>query len=134
VPDVDTLLGALHEALASIPRLGGVGLAGAGAFPSAPRASVVWLGVRDGAAALTRVAEAVEWASVAAGFAPDARAFTPHLTVARVPQRRDVAAVLAALGDDPVGGPWPVDDLVLVSSDTRPSGAVYSETARVPFA
>ena len=122
VPDVDVLLGALQEALAPISRIDGVGLAGAGAFPSAPRASVVWLGIRDGAAALTRVAEAVEWASVTAGFAPDARSFAPHLTVARVPQRRDVAAVVGGLGNRPVGGPWVVDDVVLVSSDTRPNG------------
>jgi RNA 2',3'-cyclic 3'-phosphodiesterase len=134
VPDVDMLLRAMHEELASIPRIGGVAVAGAGAFPSASRASVLWLGIRDGAVALTRVAESVEWASVAAGFAPDARAFAPHLTVARVPRRRDVAAVLAALGDDPIGAPWPVDDVVLVSSDTRPTGAVHSEIARVPLA
>jgi 2'-5' RNA ligase len=134
VPDADAVVRALVEELASVPRPGGVHLVGAGAFPTASRASVVWLGIRDGADALTRLAEAVEWASVAAGFAPDARDFTPHLTVARAPRRRDVVAVVTALGDDPVGPPWPVDDVVLVASDTRPSGAVYSEIARVPLA
>ena len=134
VPDVEGLLAALRHELAPVSRVGGVGVVGAGAFPTASRASVVWFGIGGGADGLTRVAEAVEEASVAAGFESDAHEFTPHLTVARVPRRKDVTAVLAALGDEPVGTPWPVDDVVLVSSDTQPTGAVYSEIARVPLA
>jgi 2'-5' RNA ligase len=134
VPDVEVLVGALRDALASIPRLASVQLAGVGAFPNSRRASVVWLGVGHGAPALTQVATAVESACVVAGFVPEPRPFSPHLTVARVAKAREVSAVIGALGDEPVGAPWPVDEVVLVSSDTRPSGAVYSEIARVPLA
>jgi 2'-5' RNA ligase len=133
VPEVDVLVVALRDALASMTRVPGVRLAGAGAFPNARRASVAWLGVRDGADELVRVAASVEAASVAAGFAPDVRPFAPHLTVARVPRPRDIASVLDAIGHDPIGGPWPVDDVVLISSDTRASGAVYEEIARGPL-
>jgi 2'-5' RNA ligase len=134
VPDVDGLLAALRHDLASVPRADGVGMIGAGAFPRSERGSVVWLGVQGGAAALTRVAEAVEWASVAAGFEPEARAFTPHLTVARAARPRDLRSVVDRLGDAPIGAPWAVDEVVLISSETRPSGAVYAEVARVPLA
>ena len=134
VPDVDGLIAALREELASATSVSAVQLAGVGAFPNARRASVVWLGLRDGADGLSRVAATVESASVVAGFAPEPRPFAPHLTVARVPRARDVSVVLDALGDEPVGVGWAVDDVVLVSSDTRPSGAVYSEIARVPLA
>jgi 2'-5' RNA ligase len=133
VPDVDVLLGALRESLAGDARVDAIAIGGSGAFPNARRASVVWLGVREGTEALTRVAAAVESASVVAGFPPEPRPFRSHLTVARVPRPRDVAAVLDALGDDPIGRAWSAADVVLVSSDTRPTGSVYSEVARVPL-
>ena len=134
VPDVDGLLAAVRDALASVPRIGALRLGGAGAFPNVRRAAVVWLGLCDGADRLGEVAAAVESASVVAGFAPESRPFSPHLTIARMPRARDVGPVLDALGRDPVGGAWRVDDVVLVASDTRTSGAVYSDVARVPLA
>jgi 2'-5' RNA ligase len=134
VPDLDTLVSAVRDALAPVPRVGAVALGGAGAFPDPRRATVVWLGVRDGADALGRVAAAVESASVAAGFAPEPRPFSAHLTVARLPRARDVGPVVEALGDARVGGPWLVDDVVVISSDTRPTGAVYEDVARIRIA
>jgi 2'-5' RNA ligase len=134
VPDVDSLVDALRDALASVPRIGALRLGGSGAFPNPRRASVVWLGVRDGIDALTRVATAVESASTAAGFAPEPRLFRAHLTLARLPRARDAGRVVEALGEAPVGGRWPVDDVVVVSSDTRKTGAVHLEVARIPLA
>ncbi len=134
VPDADALVTALGDALTTVPTMPDLQLGGAGAFPNARRASVVWLGVRAGAGALGEVASAVESASAAAGFASEPRPFAAHLTVARVPRPRDVTAVLDALGVEAVGAAWPVDDVVLVSSDTRPTGAVYEEIARIRLA
>ena len=134
VPDVEGVVAALRDSLAGVPHVDALGLGGAGAFPNARRASVVWLGVRDGSEALARVAAAVESASVVAGFPPEPRPFRPHVTVARVPRPREVGAIVDALGEGPVGPPWPVEDVVLVASDTRSTGAVYSEVARLPLA
>ena len=131
VPDVDRLVSALGDALSTVLTLPALQLGGAGAFPNARRASVVWFGGRAGADSLGLVASAVESASVAAGFVPEPRPFAAHLTVARVPRPRDVTAVLDVLGVEPVGAAWPVDDVVLVSSDTRPTGAVYDEITRI---
>jgi 2'-5' RNA ligase len=137
VPDVDALVDTVRDALAGVPTVGALQLGGAGAFPNVRRASVVWFGVRSGADALGGVASAVESASVAAGFVPEPRPFAAHLTVARVPRPRDVTAVLDALDAvdaEAVGAAWAVDDVVLVSSDTRPTGAVYEEIARIRLA
>jgi len=134
VPDVDALLAVLHASVAAVPGVDALTLGGAGAFPTVRRASIIWFGAREGAGALARIATAVETAAVAAGFTPEPRDFRAHLTVARVPRPRDVANVLAALGDEPVGPAWPVADVVFVSSDTRATGAVYSEVARIPLA
>ncbi len=53
-----------------------------GSFP-AQRPRVLWLGVGEGKAALTNLFHAVDTAVDAAGFARDARPFSPHCTLGR---------------------------------------------------
>lgn len=134
LPDAEALARALSAATAAVPACERVRLAGAGAFPSPRRASVLWVGVAEGTEALGRVAEAVEAACAAAGLAPEERPFHAHLTIARVNGSRDLRPLVAALGDEPVGPPFAVREVVLMASDTRPEGAVHSEVARFPLA
>jgi len=60
-------------------------LRGLGAFPSESRPRVVWVGVEelDRATRLAALAAAIETAARTAGFEHEARAFRPHLTLAR---------------------------------------------------
>ena len=99
-------------------------LGGAGAFPSARRASVVWLGVATGAADLTALAGLV---------ATDDRPYRPHLTLARVNPARDVRALVERLGSGPAGPSWTVDRVVLFDSETRSDGAVHTVRAEFPL-
>lgn len=55
---------------------------GLGAFPNARRTRVLWAGLEDGGAAFARLAADLDRA-LSKEFAPEKRAFTPHLTVAR---------------------------------------------------
>ena len=96
-------------------------LGGGGAFPNARRASVLWLGVRQGSDAL---------GELAAPFVDDDRPFRAHLTLARVSKARDLRDVVAALDGCGESEPWTVDELVLFDSD----GATYSEQARFRLA
>ena len=64
------------------------------------------------------------------GFEPDHPEFTAHLTVARSPQPRSMSGVVRALGDGPVGPRWDVTEVLLMESDTKPTGAVYREVDR----
>jgi 2'-5' RNA ligase len=120
VADADAL--ARHVGVAVRPLAPFVlGLGGGGAFPSARRATVVWLGVREGDAALGRLATAVREASVRAGVEVEERPFRAHLTLARVNRSCDVRAAVAALDaahDMPPASPrWTVDDVVLFESE-----------------
>lgn len=75
-----------------------VAIGGAGVFPPVGRPRALWLGLRDGATRLSALAGAVDGALVAAGWAPDARPFRPHLTLARsdgVPAGAAIGARLA---------------------------------------
>jgi 2'-5' RNA ligase len=73
-----------------------------GAFPTAKKARVLWLGLVEGVEPFTRMANALEAALTACGFEPEEREFTPHLTlpraspapIDRTPGRGTVAARL----------------------------------------
>jgi 2'-5' RNA ligase len=105
-------------------------LGGAGAFPSARRASVLWIGVAQGADEFADLAGAVSSSTAPLGFAGEDRPFRPHLTLARSARARDLRPVVAALDDGPAAPPFTVDHVVLFDSDTRPDGAVHIEVAR----
>jgi 2'-5' RNA ligase len=96
-------------------------LGGGGAFPNARRASVLWVGVRQGSAAL---------AELAAPFDDDDRPFRAHLTLARASKSRDLRDAIAALDACGESEPWTVDELVLFESDR----SVHTEVARFRLA
>ena len=101
-----------------------------GGFPDLRRPRVLWVGVGGDVEALQRLYSAVEEALSPLGFAPEGRAFTPHLTLARLrdgttPQERArAAAVLTSLAWEE-GAAVPVAGVSLMRSTLRPGGAVY---------
>jgi len=124
VPDAESL--AVFVADAVLPRAPfTVTLGGGGAFPNARRASVLWLGVRQGEDGV---------AGLAAPFADDDRPFRAHLTLARVDKTRDLRAAVAALDACGESDAWTVAEVVLFDSDTRAGGAVHTEIARFRLA
>jgi 2'-5' RNA ligase len=132
VDDADTLASAVGAAVGGVARAS-VRLGGAGVFPKPARGTVVWIGVTEGAAAFEELASAVDQATGPLGHPPEARPFHPHVTVARASRPRGLGAIVAALGDEPVGPSWTLDAAVLLESHTRPTGAVHTEVARFPL-
>ena len=70
-------------------------LGGLGAFPRPARAIVLWLGVAAGSDALRALAAQVEGAAVRAGYAPEPKPYSPHLTLSRLQPPADLRAALA---------------------------------------
>lgn len=127
VSDVAALSESVAEAVRGVAPFT-LRLGGAGAFPNARRASVLWLGVREGADALVALAAAVTDGTSAAGHAADDRPFRAHLTLARTNRARDVRAAVRALDVSPASPVWSVDEVVLF--DSRPSaGAGRADVA-----
>jgi RNA 2',3'-cyclic 3'-phosphodiesterase len=136
VDDPDSLADSLAESVAeSVRRIAPFTLAlgGAGAFPSARRAAVVWLGVATGGEELAALAGVIAAATAPLGFAVEERPFRPHLTLARSTPARDLRAPVERLGAGSPGPPSTVDHVVLFESDTRADGAVHTERARIPL-
>lgn len=110
-----------------------VGFSGLGVFPRPSRARVLWAGLDDPRGHLAGLAEGLDTALVEE-FAPEKRAFTPHLTVARftppIPMR-DHAEALA--GTSINASPFSVDRLVLYRSHLSPRGARYEALEEFPL-
>jgi 2'-5' RNA ligase len=96
-------------------------LAGAGAFPAAARARVLWCGLAGDRPALAALAASVAGAATRAGAAPpDAgRPFRPHLTLARCRTQADVSDLVTVLRAY-AGPSWRVDRIHLI--DSHPGG------------
>ena len=102
-----------------------------GGFPSEKRATVVWIGLTEGAAALSALATAVNAAVAPLVTEPDALRFHPHLTLARLSRGADLRAATAQAGRTAIGPRWTADRLVLFESVTASSGARYRAHAEV---
>lgn len=131
VDDAEAVADAVGTAAVSVPRFSAQ-LAGGGAFPSPRRASVLWLGVRE-PEPLVALAGAIEHATAELGHRAEARAYHPHLTVARARRPCSVSRLVDELGGMGPGPAWTVADVALVASDTRPEGAVHTEWDRRPL-
>jgi 2'-5' RNA ligase len=119
-----------------------------GGFPTLAKPRVVWVGVAGDVAALQGIQAAVEQIAQAVGFAPEEKAFTPHLTLARADrgarpadlQRAGRALMQAAASAAHLAAPlvapveFPVSEVVFYQSDLHPQGARYTPLARFPLA
>jgi RNA 2',3'-cyclic 3'-phosphodiesterase len=103
-------------------------LQGVGAFPSAQRPRVIWLGILD-AAPLLSLQRLLDDELTRAGLPGDDRPFAPHLTLGR--QRGGRAEPLPAQYRTLACGNWPVTELVLYESRLTPGGALHLPHQRV---
>ena len=126
-------LGNRADVDAVVAALGGLGVGsadvavgGGGAFGSARRATVCWVGVQQGGSFLSELAARVQERTQPLGHEPEKRPFHPHITVARAPGRRplDARAFVAAV-PPAAGESWTVDEIVVYESKLRRAGAEY---------
>jgi 2'-5' RNA ligase len=101
---------------------------GLGSFPSGRKARVLWAGLDDGDGRLERLAAALDEA-LAREFAPEKRAFTPHLTVARF----DPPALLDPLEVAFESEPFEIGRIVLFRSHLRRPAPVYEPLGIFPL-
>ncbi|HWS45816.1 MAG TPA: RNA 2',3'-cyclic phosphodiesterase [Acidimicrobiia bacterium] len=130
--DVDAVTAAL--AGLTVPAFAAC-LGGVGAFPSARRARVVWVGVVEGADGFGALAREVGARLVPLGHEPEDRPFHAHLTLARCKVPGDVRESLAGAEAvvAVVGEPWRVDAVTVYESALRRAGAQYTPRATVPL-
>lgn len=104
---------------------------GLGAFPRGARASVLWVGVEEGARELRTLAAGAEEAARRAGFAAEEKPFSPHLTISRVNPPRDLRNEIAAA--PPFGARMRVESLFLFRSHLGGGPARYERMEEFPL-
>ena len=106
----------LERAAAGCPPFS-LSLGGAGAFPGAARARVLWTGVEGELAELESLAGCVAGGARQAGAPPaeEGRRFQPHLTLARCREPVDVQPLVRRLSGY-AGTPWTAGEIYLIRS------------------
>jgi RNA 2',3'-cyclic 3'-phosphodiesterase len=112
-------------------------IAGLGAFPPSGAPRVFWLGVQSGAEHLAGLHGALSARLLPVGIEPERRAYSAHLTIARVKGVRggetltDVRASLRQVPAD--AGACRVAGITVFRSHLSPKGATYEALLRVPL-
>lgn len=106
---------------------------GAGAFPSPGRPRTLWLGTGAGAEPLGKLFARLENVLAPIGFRKEPRRFEAHLTIGRVrsggPAATEIGRLVTQHADFDAGR-FPVDELVVFSSQLTPKGPIYEVLSR----
>ena len=103
-------------------------LRGLGVFPNLRHPNVVWVGIKRGAEELRGIFAQLEPKLQTLGFRPDARGFSPHITIARVKSGRNKTELITQITqmENLEIGIVKADALRLKKSVLTPKGPVYS--------
>ncbi len=113
-------------------------MGGLGAFPNAKRPRVLWVGIGGAVETVEQLADKIEAACNALGFAREDRPFSPHLTLGRVKREarpsdwQEIAAMIEHAQADNLGE-IQVEMVSVMKSDLRPTGSVYTQLAAIPL-
>jgi len=114
-------------------------LQGLDCFPNIRRPSVIWIGIGGDMMALDALQAQIEMVARSVGFDPEQRAYSPHLTIARVQRnansrsRREVGQVLQSFDQHLSAISFTVDHITHIRSVLKPDGAVYKPLAQYQF-
>ncbi len=105
---------------------------GSGAFPNLNRISVVWAGL-EGAEPLGIIAGKIDDGLKPLGFEPEKRKFSPHITIGRIKDGRNIRELAQVVREWEPGefGEVSVDRIILKKSVLTPQRPVYSDVAAV---
>ncbi|WP_428631370.1 RNA 2',3'-cyclic phosphodiesterase [Sphingopyxis sp.] len=125
--DIAAALGALH-APAITARIAGVGM-----FDRRGTPHMVWAGVEP-LAPLAALQRKVDQLLARVGVDAETRAFTPHVTLARLNRSAGPVAPFLTLHSDLASAPFLFDHVTLYESEMGHGGSRYHPVARYPLA
>ena len=102
-------------------------IGGMGAFPNLTRPRVIWVGVKVGVAEISALARDINVELSRCGYPFDEKKYNPHLTLARLKSRVNLRPFVDVFRqyDEIDGAKMTVNEIVLVQSQLRPTGAIY---------
>jgi 2'-5' RNA ligase len=126
-PGIIPMLAESLESAAQTHQSFELGLRGLGCFPNQKNPRVIWCGINGETESLSRLHQLVETACSSLGFAPENRAFHPHLTLGRINGKRNLQPLLDCIkmGSD-LECSFKADHFGIYKSTLKPQGAVYA--------
>jgi RNA 2',3'-cyclic 3'-phosphodiesterase len=105
---------------------------GAGAFPNLRSPNVLWIGI-EASDALSSLFRDIDAGMSGLGFELETRRFSPHLTIGRITDKNGTEPAIRGLSTykDTVFGTIGVQEIRLMKSVLKPSGAEYSSAADI---
>jgi 2'-5' RNA ligase len=109
---------------------------GFGCFPNPRRPRVLWVGVYEPSGTLIDMHAYLESGFESMGFKRETRPFHPHLTIGRARrnvERSDINHLSEFLATSEIRslGRFQVEEIYLIRSELKPTGAVYSKLAAI---
>ena len=134
---IPQITGIMKTAAAKAPPLD-LKLGGLGMFPNDQRPRVIWVALEGNTEPLAAMQREIEKALVPLGFAPENRAFTPHLTLGRVrdntsPQERKEIAIVVKEKKIDYNASFTLRELSHMKSTLTPTGAIYNRLDSAAF-
>lgn len=108
-------------------------VAGMGCFPNPSRPRVVWAGIVGNTAPASELQRRIDVELEHLGFEPDARGFSPHVTMGRVKgsiNRNALSAAIESNRERQLGSEL-IEEIVFMRSKLLPEGPVYTPLARL---
>ena len=111
-------------------------ITGAGAFPNTRRPNVIWVGVSGDVERAAALAQKIDDACAALGFAREERPFSPHLTLGRIkrdarPSDRHFIGEMIVNAHVGTFGELRVERVSVMKSELHPGGSVYTRLAEI---
>jgi len=102
-----------------------------GVFPTPKKARVLWAGVDTFGERLPQFAKKIDEALINLGFSKESRRFVPHLTLGRARSILSGDFVHSFLATPFESNEFEAREIVLMRSQLRPTGAVYTVIKRI---
>lgn len=111
-----------------------ISVQGSGVFPTRGRPRALWIGIADLEGKLGELYHRLEEECAEAGFSKEARAFHPHLTLARLRKPEGARALAEAhkqMHFEPIE--FSVSELLVIRSELSSAGSKYTTISRHPL-
>jgi 2'-5' RNA ligase len=101
---------------------------GMGAFPNLKNPRVIWMGFQEGKEIIVAIQKQLEREFEKIGFQPEDRPFHPHLTLGRMRSNRGKDELVRGMERyrEEEFGNFQVEKIVLIKSDLKPTGPIYT--------
>ena len=109
-------------------------IAGIGCFPDTRRPRVIWVGT-EGSQPVINLHGDIAKGLERLGYQEEERNFTPHLTIGRVKSNRNTRELSRKMDEIKAASfsGFEVQNITLMKSELKPSGAIYYSLAEIPF-